>query len=108
MAKGIVAKFLNIKAGSSGRSASTQIGSCVTYITNSEKCDAKLGANEPGQIERELIYVTNEVKTLQGLYVGCRNITDVNNAVNEMMQVKDFYGKQGGRVALHGMISLAL
>lgn len=106
MAKGIVAKFLNIKAGSSGRSASTQIGSCVTYITNSEKCDAKRGASEPGQIERELIYVTNEVKTLQGLYVGCRNITDVNNAVNEMMQVKDFYGKQGDRVALHGMISL--
>ena len=46
------------------------------------------------------------MKTLEGLYVGCRCISDIKNATNEMMQIKAFHGKLGGRVALHGIISL--
>lgn len=105
MAKGIVAKIWNIKDGSKGRGAGAQISDSIDYITNSEKCDEILG-NSQAQIGRELSYVTNDVKTLEGLYVGCRHISDIKNATNEMMQVKEFHGKLGGRVALHGIISL--
>ncbi len=105
MAKGIVAKIWNIKDGSKGRGAGVQISDSIDYITNSEKCDETLGGGM-AQIGRELTYVTNDVKTLEGLYVGCRNISDIKNATNEMMQVKEFHGKLGGRVALHGIISL--
>jgi hypothetical protein len=105
MAKGIVAKIWNIKDGSKGRGAGAQISDSIDYITNSEKCDETLG-NSQAQIGRELSYVTNDVKTLEGLYVGCRHISDIMNATNEMMQVKEFHGKLGGRVALHGIISL--
>ena len=105
MAKGIVAKIWNIKDGSKGRGAGAQISDSIDYITNSEKCDETLGGSQ-AQIGRELTYVTNDVKTLEGLYVGCRNISDIKNATNEMMQVKEFHGKLGGRVALHGIISL--
>ena len=105
MTKGIVAKIWNIKDGSKGRGAGAQISDSIDYITNSEKCDETLG-NSQAQIGRELSYVTNDVKTLEGLYVGCRHISDIKNATNEMMQVKEFHGKLGGRVALHGIISL--
>lgn len=105
MAKGIVAKIWNIKDGSKGRGAGAQISDSIDYITNSEKCDETLG-NSQAQIGRELSYVTNDVKTLEGLYVGCRHISDIKNVTNEMMQVKEFHGKLGGRVALHGIISL--
>lgn len=105
MAKGIVAKIWNIKDGSKGRGAGAQISDSIDYITNSEKCDETLGNNK-AQIGRELSYVTNDVKTLEGLYVGCRHISDIKDATNEMMQVKEFHGKLGGRVALHGIISL--
>ena len=57
-------------------------------------------------LTNQLRYVTNDVKTMDGLYVGGRHIVDFDNATNEMMQVKEFYGKLGGRVATHGIISL--
>ena len=104
MGKGIVAKIWNIKDGSKGRGAGEQISDSIDYITNSEKCDESLGTG--AQLGRELKYVVNDVKTLEGLYVGGLNISDISNAANEMMQVKLFYGKCGGRVALHGIISL--
>lgn len=106
MAQGIVAKIINIKHGSQGRSGSAQIGSSIEYITNSEKCDLKMELNDFSQVGREVNYVTNDVKTLNGLYIGCRQISDINHAVDEMMQVKEFYGKVSGRVAMHGIISL--
>lgn len=103
---GIIAKIWNIKAGSQGRSGGAQIGSSIDYITNSEKCDGQLPLTGALQVGREVTYVTNDIKTLEGLYVGARNISDVSNAVDEMMQVKRFYQKLDGRVALHGIISL--
>lgn len=54
----------------------------------------------------ELTYVMNDIKTVDGLYVGARHITDIKNATEEMMQIKEFYGKLDGRVATHGVISL--
>ena len=103
---GIIAKIWNIKAGSQGRTGGAQIHSSIDYITNSEKCDGQLSFMGAMQIGREVTYVTNDIKTLEGLYVGGRNISDVSNAVDEMMQVKRFYRKLDGRVALHGIISL--
>lgn len=103
---GIIAKIWNIKAGSQGRSGGAQISSSIDYITNSEKCDGQLPLEGALQVGREVTYVTNDIKTLEGLYVGARNISDVSNAVDEMMQVKRFYQKLDGRVALHGIISL--
>ena len=103
---GIIAKIWNIKAGSQGRSGGAQISSSVDYITNSEKCDGQLSLSGMLQVGREVAYVTNDIKTLAGLYIGARNISDISNAVDEMMQVKRFYQKLDGRVALHGIISL--
>ncbi len=106
MAKGIVAKIINIKNGSQGRSGAVQIGDSIAYITNSEKCDMKMDQIDVSQVSREVSYVLNDLKTLDGLYVGCRQVSDVSKAVDEMMLVKEFYGKTDGRVAMHGIISL--
>ncbi len=106
MAKGIVAKIINIKNGSQGRSGAVQIGDSIAYITNSEKCDMKMDQIDMSQVSREVSYVLNDLKTLDGLYVGCRQVSDVSKAVDEMMLVKEFYGKTDGRVAMHGIISL--
>lgn len=106
MAKGIVAKIWNISVGSGTRSASAQISSSIDYIENPEKVGVMLDIGNANQLNNQLTYVTNEIKTMDGLYVGGRHIVDFNNATNEMMQVKEFYGKLDGRVATHGIISL--
>lgn len=106
MGKGIVGKIWNIKAGSKSRGVSKQIADTIAYITNSEKCDRKLNDSSVSIIGKELNYITNDVKTLEGLYVGSRHIFSIDNAMNEMMQVKEFFGKTDGRIALHGVVSL--
>ena len=107
MAQGIVAKIWNITAGSNTRSASAQIGSFIEYIENPEKVGVVLDIANVNQLTNQLTYVTDEVKTVDGLYIGGRHIVDFHNATNEMMQVKEFYGKLDGRVAMHGIISLS-
>ena len=104
--EGIVAKIWNIKEGTMGRGATVQITDSISYITNSEKCDGVIVNDDFMQVGREVSYVINDIKTLQGLYVGGRHISDIQNATNEMMQVKEFHNKLGGRVALHGIVSL--
>lgn len=104
--EGIVAKIWNIKEGTMERGAAVQITDSISYITNSEKCDGVIVNDDFMQVGREVSYVINDIKTLQGLYVGGRHISDIQNATNEMMQVKEFHNKLGGRVALHGIVSL--
>lgn len=104
--EGIVAKIWNIKEGTMGRGAAVQITDSISYITNSKKCDGVIVNDDFMQVGREVSYVINDIKTLQGLYVGGRHILDIQNATNEMMQVKEFHNKLGGRVALHGIVSL--
>lgn len=104
--EGIVAKIWNIKEGTMGRGAAVQITDSISYITNSKKCDGVIVNDDFMQVGREVSYVINDIKTLQGLYVGGRHISDIQNATNEMMQVKEFHNKLGGRVALHGIVSL--
>lgn len=104
--EGIVAKIWNIKEGTMGRGAAVQITDSISYITNSEKCDGVIVNDDFMQVGREVSYVINDIKTLQGLYVGGRHISDIQNATNEMTQVKEFHNKLGGRVALHGIVSL--
>ena len=106
MAKGIVAKIWNISANSNTRSASAQISSSIEYIENPEKVGVVLDIGNANQLNNQLMYVTNELKTMDGLYVGGRHIVDFNNATEEMMRVKEFYEKMDGRVATHGIISL--
>ncbi|MBE6035132.1 MAG: hypothetical protein E7222_10615 [Clostridiales bacterium] len=106
MAKGIVVKIWNVTAGSGKRSASSQIADSIAYIENPEKTGVPLDITNANQLSNELTYVTNEIKTASGLYVGGRHITDISHSVEEMMQVKDFFGKLDGRVATHGVISL--
>jgi len=107
MAQGIVAKIWNITAGSGTRSASAQISSSIDYIENPEKVGVVLDIANANQLSNQLMYVTDEVKTVEGLYIGGRHIVDFQNATNEMMQVKEFYGKLDGRVAMHGIVSLS-
>ena len=106
MAKGIVVKVWNVKAGNGTRSAVSQISDSIDYIENPEKTGIPLNITSESQLGNELTYVTNEVKTAAGLYVGCRHISDISHATDEMMQVKQFYGKLDGRVATHGIVSL--
>ncbi|MCR5339133.1 MAG: relaxase/mobilization nuclease domain-containing protein [Lachnospiraceae bacterium] len=106
MANGIVVKVWNIKEGSGKRGAGVQISDSISYITDEEKVDLRLSDTGFSQIGREVTYVTNDVKTLQGALVGCKHILDIKSASAEMMQVKVFYDKTGGRVALHGIISV--
>ena len=106
MSQGIVVKIWNVKAGSNSRSASKQISDSIAYIENPEKLGRPLQLGNETQLGNELKYVMNELKTVEGLYVGCRHISDIKNATEEMMQVKRFFGKLDGRVATHGVISL--
>ena len=106
MAQGIVVKIWNVTAGKQTRSGAAQIRSSIDYIENPEKTGVKLGELPVRQVGNELSYVTDDIKTMDGLYVGTRHISDVSHAVEEMMQVKEFYGKLDGRVATHGVISL--
>lgn len=106
MAQGIVVKIWNVKAGSGTRGASVQISDSIAYIENPEKVGSPLDLVNVNQIGNELAYVTNDMKTVNGLYVGSRHITDISHATEEMMQVKEFFEKMDGRVATHGVISL--
>ena len=106
MAEGIVVKIWNVSANSSTRSGASQIQSSIAYIENPEKVGVRIGDNTGRQVGNELSYVMNDMKTLDGLYVGCRHISNIKNVTEEMMQIKEFYGKLDGRVATHGVISL--
>lgn len=106
MAEGIVIKIWNVTASSSTRSGASQIQSSIDYIENPEKVGVKVSPSSEMQMGNELIYVMNDIKTVDGLYVGARHISDIKNATEEMMQVKEFFGKVDGRVATHGVISL--
>lgn len=106
MAEGIVIKIWNVTASSSTRSGASQIQSSIDYIENPEKIGVRLQGDSRLHMGNELSYVMNDLKTLDGLYVGSRHISDIKNATNEMMQIKEFYGKLDGRVATHGVISL--
>lgn len=85
----------------------------IDYILNDERTQTKLFGetieqfNEK-QLGRECQYIENDIKTVNGAYVAVQNLvaSDVSGAVKEMMDVKKFYGKLGGRAALHGIISL--
>ena len=114
MASGIVCKVWNISGDTATKNAKANVGDSLEYILNEEKTKLELEMpmdmfNDPGQqLERECKYVANDIKTMEGAYVGTRNLISSNmkHAVEEMMQVKEFYEKKDGRAALHGMISL--
>ena len=106
MAEGIVEKIWNVTVNKGERSGASQLASSIQYIENPEKVAMKMEEINFSQIRNELEYVKNELKTRKGLLVGGLRITDFSNATNEMMQVKKFFGKLDGRIALHGLISL--
>lgn len=114
MENGIVCKVWNIQGNTMKKSTSSQLSDSVGYILNEEKTDIKLKMNESnisdplGQLGRECRYVENDIKTVEGAYVGSRNLisSNIKDAVNEMMDVKKFFNKLDGRAALHGIISL--
>ena len=106
MSQGIVVKVWNVKAGGGKRGASAQISDSIAYIENPEKTGVSVDLQNVNTLGNELVYVTNVMKTVAGLYVGGRHISNIAHATEEMMQVKEFYGKLDGRVATHGIISL--
>lgn len=109
MSNGIIGKVWNIKGETLAKGVKGQLRDSVSYILNDEKTNASVELNPFNQLMRECKYVENDIKTFAGAYVGGNNIisTDVGAAVEEMMQVKNFYGKQDGRAALHLLISLS-
>ena len=112
MSEGIVCKVWNI-SDTQKKGSNLQLGDSINYILDEEKTEAILASetqehfNEK-QLGRECQYIENDVKTIDGAYVAVQNLVsaDVTGAVKEMMDVKKFYGKLGGRAALHGIISL--
>lgn len=108
MSSGIVCKVWNIKSESFAKGTKEQLRDSLGYILNDEKTEAQLQAETIDQLMRECKYVENDIKTFAGAYVGGNNVINVDpvKAVEEMMEVKDFYGKHGGRAALHLLISL--
>lgn len=91
MSQGIVVKIWNVKASANTRSASAQISDSIAYIENPEKVGMPLSLGSVNQIGNELTYVTNDMKTVNGLYVGSRHITDISMATEEMMQTSLLY-----------------
>ena len=111
MSKGIVCKVWNISGNTSAKTAKKNLGDSIDYVLNAEKTDAVIGnlnTYNSEQLLREVTYVENDLKTLHGAYIGSYNLksTNVKDAVSEMMDVKKFFDKTGGRSALHGIISL--
>lgn len=114
MATGIINKVWNIQGSTFFKGASAQLSDSLHYILNDEKTEQEVTLNDSivnnptAQLERECQYVENDIKTMNGALIGTHNIisSDVKGAVGEMMQVKKFYEKFGGRAALHGIISL--
>lgn len=110
MAQGIVCKVWNVK-GNSSKTTSSAVSDTINYIMNKEKTTAELKGtgmqlDSAGDINREVQYITNDLKTMDKYYVGGRLISDLDHATSEMMAVKRKFGKTGGRCALHGVISL--
>ena len=112
MASGIVCKVWNVLA-TQKKGCGSQLSDSIGYILDDEKTETKLTGetveqfNEK-QLGRECQYIENDIKTVDGAYIATQNLasSDVCGAVKEMMDVKKFYGKLGGRAALHGIISL--
>ncbi len=112
MNEGIVCKVWNISA-TKKKGSKSQLSDSINYIFDDEKTEAKLSAESieqfnKKQLGRECRYIENDIKTVDGAYIGVQNLvsSDVHGAVKEMMDVKKFYGKMDGRTALHGIISL--
>lgn len=105
---GIIAKVWPV--GGYKTSSSKQMGDSLEYITNDEKtkCEIPSIGNmvTSRNMRSEVKYVVNDVKTMNGALVGTHNVASVEGAFDEMMAVKRFYGKEGGRIALHGEISV--
>ncbi|MDD3416011.1 MAG: relaxase/mobilization nuclease domain-containing protein [Lachnospiraceae bacterium] len=108
MSSGIVCKVWNIKSESFAKGTKEQLRDSLGYILNDEKTEVQLETETINQLMRECKYVENDIKTFSGAFVGGNNVVNVDpiKAVEEMMQVKDFYGKHDGRAALHLLISL--
>lgn len=112
MSEGIVCKVWNVSA-TQKKGSSLQLSDSIDYILDEEKTEATLSNESQNlfnekQLGRECQYIENDIKTVDGAYVAVQNLVsaDVRGAVKEMMDVKNFYGKLGGRAALHGIISL--
>ena len=111
MGKGIICKVWPISGDTEKKDTWANLQSSISYILCSEKTDIKLdnlSSFPESQLMREVKYVENDIKTLNGACVGAYNLrtTDIHEAVLEMFSVKRFFGKMDGRAALHGVISL--
>ena len=97
MAQGIVCKVWNVK-GNSSKTTSSAISDTINYIMNKEKTTAELKGtgmqlDSAGDLNREVQYITNDLKTMDKYYVGGRLISDLDHATSEMMSVKKKFGK---------------
>ena len=112
MPQGITCKVWNIKGAEKSKTTSSQISDSINYILNDEKTDTIVSFENSilndvaGQLSRECQYVANDVKTLKRTLTGVVNLSSIETASEEMMEVKSFFNKFDGRSALHGVISL--
>jgi len=114
MVKGINCVVWNVQGTTATKKVNSQMKDSITYILNEEKTDCIFPmqdspiSNTTAQLNRECQYVENDIKTFHGAFVGGINVisTDSKEVVQEMMEVKKFYGKLDGRGALHGVLTL--
>lgn len=114
MVKGINCIVWNVSGTTATKTVNSQMKDSIAYILKGEKTDHTFPMqdspinNVTAQLNRECQYVENDIKTFHGAFVGGINVisTDPGEAVQEMMEVKKFYGKLDGRAALHGTLTL--
>lgn len=81
-----------------------RVDSAVNYITNKDKTKNECydyGMDKYESIRDVMWYVTNSDKTEKQFYVSGINCK-VENAVQQMQFVKEFFGKEKGILAFHG------
>ena len=102
--KGVVVKLWDIKNNKS-QDGKADITASIAYIKDDEKTSVEADLFDE-DLKNSITYATNDLKTMHQALVGGYLINDIENAAQEMIDVKNIFGKTNGRTAIHGVISL--
>ncbi len=102
--KGIVVKIWDVK-NTKGADGKADLNASINYIDDEKKTTVMVNDLDHN-LNKSINYAVNDLKTMHKALVGGYLINDMDNAVQEMIDIKRQYGKTNGRTAVHGIISL--
>lgn len=102
--RGIICKLWDIK-NNKGANGKVDLNASIVYIEDEEKTTLSV-EDLDANLKNSINYATDDLKTMHKALVGAYLINDIDNAAQEMTDIKTIYGKTDGRIALHGVISL--